>query len=46
VVAQPLRWRPDIINANANIGGDRQADVLANAAEAQFCFFAVPKVIE
>lgn len=46
VVAQSLRWRADVVNADANIGGDRQADVLANAAEAQFGFYAVPKVIE
>lgn len=46
VVAQGLRWRKDVINADADIGGDRQQDVLANAAEAQFGFYAVPKVIE
>ncbi len=46
VVAQSLRWRQDVTNADPNIAGDRQADVLANAAEAQFGFYAVPKVIE
>jgi aspartyl-tRNA(Asn)/glutamyl-tRNA(Gln) amidotransferase subunit C len=46
VVAQSPRWRADVINADDNIGGNRQADVLANAPEAQLGFFAVPKVIE
>jgi aspartyl-tRNA(Asn)/glutamyl-tRNA(Gln) amidotransferase subunit C len=46
VVAQSLRWRADVINADVKIGGDRQADVLANAPESQLGFYAVPKVIE
>ncbi len=46
VVAQSPRWREDVINLDINIGGDRQADVLANAPESQLGFYAVPKVIE
>jgi aspartyl-tRNA(Asn)/glutamyl-tRNA(Gln) amidotransferase subunit C len=46
VVAQSPRWRADVINADHDIAGDRQTDVLANAPEAQLGFFAVPKVIE
>jgi aspartyl-tRNA(Asn)/glutamyl-tRNA(Gln) amidotransferase subunit C len=45
-VAQSLRWREDVLEADADIAGDRQADVLANAPEAQLGFYAVPKVIE
>ena len=45
-VAQSLRWRADVVDADANIAGGRQSDVLANAPEAQLGFYAVPKVIE
>jgi len=41
VVAQPLRWREDVVD-----DGNIQEDVLKNAPEAQFGFYAVPKVIE
>lgn len=41
VVAQCLRWREDVVD-----DGNIQEDVLKNAPEAQFGFFAVPKVIE
>lgn len=41
VVAQKLRWREDVVT-----DGNIQEDVLKNAPEAQFGFFAVPKVIE
>lgn len=41
VVAQPLRWREDAVD-----DGNIQEDVLKNAPEAQFGFYAVPKVIE
>ena len=34
-------WRPDVID-----DGGIRADVLANATDAQFGFFAVPKVID
>jgi len=36
-----LRWREDKVT-----DGGIQADVLANAPEAEFGFYAVPKVIE
>ena len=41
VVAQKLRWREDVVS-----DGNIQEDVLKNAPEAQFGFYAVPKVIE
>lgn len=40
-VAQRLRWRDDVVN-----DGGIQDAVLRNAPEAQFGFYAVPKVIE
>ncbi|HEY4547790.1 MAG TPA: Asp-tRNA(Asn)/Glu-tRNA(Gln) amidotransferase subunit GatC [Pedomonas sp.] len=41
VVAQKMRWREDVVS-----DGNIQEDVLKNAPEAQFGFYAVPKVIE
>ncbi len=41
VVAQQMRWREDVVS-----DGNIQEDVLKNAPEAQFGFYAVPKVIE
>ncbi len=41
VVAQGMRWREDVVS-----DGNIQEDVLKNAPEAQFGFYAVPKVIE
>ena len=41
VIDQKLRLRDDVVN-----DGNIRDDVLANAPEAQHCFFAVPKVIE
>lgn len=46
VIPNSLRWREDIANADPLTGGDRQQDVLRNAPQAEFGFFAVPKVIE
>jgi aspartyl-tRNA(Asn)/glutamyl-tRNA(Gln) amidotransferase subunit C len=46
VAAMTLRWRDDVVNLDPLTGGDRQGDVLANAPEAQFGFYAVPKVID
>ncbi len=46
VIPNRLRWREDVANADPLTGGDRQADVLKNAPQAEFGFFAVPKVIE
>lgn len=36
-----LRWRDDVVS-----DGDKQESVLKNATDAQYGFFAVPKVIE
>lgn len=41
VIPNHLRLRDDVVT-----DGDRQADVLANAPQAEHGFFAVPKVIE
>jgi aspartyl-tRNA(Asn)/glutamyl-tRNA(Gln) amidotransferase subunit C len=41
VAPMALRWREDVVS-----DGACQADVLANAPQAEFGFFAVPKVIE
>ncbi len=41
VVETDLRWRRDEVT-----DGDCAADVLANAPDAQYGFYAVPKVIE
>lgn len=46
VIPISLRWRDDVADADPLTGGERQADVLANAPQAEFGFFAVPKVIE
>ncbi len=41
VVETDLRWRQDEVT-----DGDRVDEVLANAPDAQYGFYAVPKVIE
>lgn len=41
VVDAKLRWRTDEVN-----DGDKQESVLKNAPQAEYGFFAVPKVIE
>lgn len=46
VIAQKLRLRDDVVDADPLTGGGRQADVLANAPIAEHGFFGVPKVIE
>lgn len=46
VVSQKLKWREDVVNQPELTGGARQAEILANATDAQFGFFSVPKVIE
>ncbi len=46
VIPNALRLRPDAVNADAKTGGDRRADILANAPAAEHGFFGVPKVIE
>lgn len=46
VIANKLRLRDDVVNADPLTGGDRRDAVLANAPAAQHGFFGVPKVIE
>lgn len=46
VIAQALRLRADVVDADPLTGGGRQADVLANAPVAEHGFYGVPKVIE
>lgn len=46
VIANNLRLRDDVINADPLTGGGVQAAVLANAPAPQHGFFGVPKVIE
>lgn len=46
VIPNTLRLRDDVVNADPKTGGDRRADVLANAPAAEHGFYGVPKVIE
>lgn len=46
VIANTLRLRDDVVDADAKTGGNRREDVLANAPAAEHGFFGVPKVIE
>ncbi len=46
VIPNIMRLREDEVNADPKTGGDRRADVLANAPAAEHGFFGVPKVIE
>ena len=46
VIAQAMRLRDDVVDADPRTGGGRREDVLANAPLAEHGFFAVPKVIE
>lgn len=46
VIANTLRLRADVIDADPLTGGGMQAAVLANAPSPQHGFFGVPKVIE
>ncbi|MEO6224837.1 MAG: Asp-tRNA(Asn)/Glu-tRNA(Gln) amidotransferase subunit GatC [Sphingomicrobium sp.] len=46
VIANKLRLRDDVIDADPLTGGGKRDAVLANAPDAQHGFFAVPKVIE
>ncbi len=46
VIPTTLRWRADVANADPLTGGSRQEAVLQNAPQAEFGFYAVPKVIE
>ena len=46
VIANELRLRDDVVNADPLTGGGIREQVLANAPVAEHGFFAVPKVIE
>lgn len=46
VIANTLRLREDVVNADPLTGGDRRDDILANAPAREHGFFGVPKVIE
>ena len=46
VIANTLRLRDDVIDADPLTGGGVRDKVLANAPAAEHGFFAVPKVIE
>jgi len=46
VIENSLRLRDDVIDADAQTGGNRRDSVLANAPAAEHGFFGVPKVIE
>jgi aspartyl-tRNA(Asn)/glutamyl-tRNA(Gln) amidotransferase subunit C len=46
VIPNTLRLRADEVDADPLTGGDKRADVLANAPVAEHGFFGVPKVIE
>lgn len=46
VIPNHLRLRDDVVDADPKTGGNRRADVLANAPAAEHGFFGVPKVIE
>lgn len=46
VIANSLRLRADVVDADPLTGGNVRDKVLANAPSAQHGFFGVPKVIE
>lgn len=46
VIANHLRLRADVVNADPLTGGGVRDEVLANAPAAEHGFFGVPKVIE
>ena len=46
VIANELRLRDDVVDADPLTAGGRRDDILANAPDAQHGFFAVQKVIE
>jgi len=46
VIANTLRLRDDVVNADPLTGGGVRDAVLANAPQAEHGFFTVPKVIE
>lgn len=46
VIANALRLRADVVDADPLTGGGMREQVLVNAPAAEHGFFAVPKVIE
>lgn len=46
VIANTLRLRADVVNADPLTGGNVRDAVLANAPQTEHGFFTVPKVIE
>jgi aspartyl-tRNA(Asn)/glutamyl-tRNA(Gln) amidotransferase subunit C len=46
VIANTLRLRDDVVDADPLTGGNRRDAVLANAPAPEHGFFGVPKVIE
>ncbi|MDB5695274.1 MAG: asparaginyl/glutamyl-tRNA amidotransferase subunit [Sphingomonas bacterium] len=46
VIANTLRLRDDVIDADPLTGGGRRPELMANAPQAEHGFFTVPKVIE
>ena len=46
VIANTLRLRDDVVNADPLTGGDIRDKILANAPAPEHGFFGVPKVIE
>ncbi len=46
VIANTLRLRDDVVDADPLTGGNRRDDILANAPSPEQGFFRVPKVIE
>jgi aspartyl-tRNA(Asn)/glutamyl-tRNA(Gln) amidotransferase subunit C len=46
VIANELRLRDDVVNADPLTGGGIREKLMANAPQAEHGFFTVPKVIE
>lgn len=46
VIANELRLRDDVVDADPLTGGGIRAKLMANAPQAEHGFFTVPKVIE
>ena len=46
VIANTLRLRPDVVNADPLTGGNIRTKILTNAPAPEHGFFGVPKVIE
>ena len=46
VIANTLRLRDDVVDADPLTGGGKRDQLMANAPQAEHGFFAVPKVIE